>query len=300
MQWLIFTRRTASAKYSRRKQRDMTSVFFGLIAAFAWGLHDLLVRLISRSIPIPAALSVVLLVGTFACLPVALASDGWGRIDGRVAALCVLAGGSYVIGCLGLYRAFSEGPVKLVAPIIGAYPVLSVGWAMIAGNPVTLGDWLAVATIITGIGVVASLADPGEPGGRRKRAILYAGISAAGFAATFALGQAAVRLAGDWPVVLVIRFSALVPVLALALRQRARLPLARLPVLSAMGLLDAAALGMVTIAGALPRPEFAAVTTSIFGIVTILLARLFLKEPVSLPQWAGIMLVFVGVASLGT
>jgi drug/metabolite transporter (DMT)-like permease len=44
--------------------------------------------------------------------------------------------------------------------------------------------------------------------------------------------------------------------------------------------------------------EITAVIGSLFGAVTVLLARVFLKEQMSKFQWAGIGLIFFGVASL--
>jgi len=64
------------------------------------------------------------------------------------------------------------------------------------------------------------------------------------------------------------------------------------------GLLDVAALGFVLAAGGLPHPEFAAVTSSVFGMVTILLAWRFLGEGMRPVQWIGVGVVFTGIAYL--
>ena len=71
------------------------------------------------------------------------------------------------------------------------------------------------------------------------------------------------------------------------------------PALLLMGVLDVAALTAVTLAGGLPKAEYAAVASSVFGIVTILLAWRFLNEPMRAAQWGGVALVFAGIAALG-
>jgi drug/metabolite transporter (DMT)-like permease len=71
-----------------------------------------------------------------------------------------------------------------------------------------------------------------------------------------------------------------------------------LPLLGLMGCLDAAALSTIIAAGNLPDPAFTTVVSSAFGAVTVLLARAFLKEPISLAQLAGMILIFGGVATL--
>lgn len=277
----------------------MVSILLGLGAAFAWGVHDLLVRVVSRAIAIPVALLIVLCVGTAVCLPLVLISGDWVQMSASVAMLSIAAGLAYVIGCIGLYHAFATGPVKLVAPIVGAYPVLSITWAELSGSAVDRGDWLAVLVIVTGVGLVAVLSDPDDVPHRRLAAALFATMSASGFAATFAFSQAAAGAGGEWSVILLIRVTAIILVLLLAFGSDFTAARPHAGALSGMGILDAIALGAITVAGSLPNPEFAAVVASIFGVITVLLARVFLREQVNMAQWASILLVFAGVAALG-
>jgi len=91
-------------------------------------------------------------------------------------------------------------------------------------------------------------------------------------------------------------------VLALALLvlrpKGVRAALKRWPVLLAMGCLDGLALSSVIAAGALAQASYASVASSLFGVVTILLAWGILGEKVRLVQGAGIALIFVGLGSL--
>ncbi|MFC4668729.1 EamA family transporter [Seohaeicola nanhaiensis] len=279
----------------------MGSVILGIAAALAWGVHDLLVRRISAGLAIAPAILTVLIVGTLFTLPVAFAFGGWDRMTQPAVICAALSGIAYVVGCFGLYLAFRIGPVKLVAPVVGAFPVLSVAWAYATGTTLGLSDALAVAAIVCGIAAVALLSDEDETQGSRTTALGWAALGAVGFAVTFAFSQAATRLGAELPVIVLARLAAIL--LMIALVAATRQPLSQLrphrATLTGMGLLDALALGLVTAAGALPNPEFAAVTSSVFGVVTIVLARVFLAEPISLPQWGGVGLVFAGVAALG-
>jgi drug/metabolite transporter (DMT)-like permease len=76
-------------------------------------------------------------------------------------------------------------------------------------------------------------------------------------------------------------------------------PRGQMGVLALMGLLDALALGLVTAAGGLAHAEYASVASSLFGVLTVLLAAWFLKEHVRPVQWLGIACVFGGIAVLG-
>jgi drug/metabolite transporter (DMT)-like permease len=65
-----------------------------------------------------------------------------------------------------------------------------------------------------------------------------------------------------------------------------------------MGGLDVTALLLIVTAGNLPDATLATVASSGFGAVAVILARLFLKEPISLIQLIGIAFVFGGVVIL--
>ena len=58
------------------------------------------------------------------------------------------------------------------------------------------------------------------------------------------------------------------------------------------------ALGLVLASGQLPHPEYASVTSALFGVLTILLAWRLLGERVRAAQWGGIAVVFGGIAVL--
>lgn len=279
----------------------MGSVILGIAAAIAWGIHDLLVRRISDGLAIAPAILTVLVVGTLFTLPVAWGFGGWSEMNARASLLAAIAGVAYVVGCFGLYLAFRIGPVKLVAPVVGAYPVLSVAWAWASGSPLSLTDMLAVAAIVGGVTAVALLSDEGEANNRRAAAIAWAALGAGGFALTFGFSQAATRAGAELPVIVFARLAAIALMIALLALTRQRLAQVRhhRATLTGMGLFDALALGLVTAAGTLPHPEFAAATSSAFGVVTIVLARAFLAEPVTLPQWGGVGVTFVGIAALG-
>ena len=66
-----------------------------------------------------------------------------------------------------------------------------------------------------------------------------------------------------------------------------------------MGVLDTVALGAVMIGGTMPRPEFAAVAASTFGLLTVVLAWAFLSEPMTGRQWVSVTIVFAAIATLG-
>jgi drug/metabolite transporter (DMT)-like permease len=282
----------------------MLALSFGLVAALLWAVHDLLARKLSQGAALLPILAVVLASGTIGLLPVVLVLGGWDAMTGAAVAVATLSGLAFAVAIGGLYKAFSLAPVRVVSPVVGAYPLLILFIAVSQGRPVAVLDWLAVLAIVIGIAIVAVAARDDAPDGYAAApgiAIAWAGLSALGFAGTFALAQAATRLGAELPAMLVGRLVALSVIAVLMFRVRGpRLPQrGQLGILGLMGLLDALALGLVTAAGGLSHAEYASVASSLFGVLTVLLAAWFLKEHVRPVQWLGIACVFGGIATLG-
>jgi len=148
----------------------------GLLAALAWGVHDLCVRTVSRRADIPACLAGVFTVGLVLMLPFgvwrAIVADPGGTVTIAERSMSLWSGlGVGVLFALAnyaLYRAFAAGPVRLVAPITAAYPVVTVGLAALAGQSVSVASWLAIAVVIVGIALVASGTPAGEAAFSRR------------------------------------------------------------------------------------------------------------------------------------
>lgn len=279
----------------------MWALSIGLVAALAWGLHDFLVRRISQGPNVLWQLLVVFSTGALVLVPPSLWFGHWASISAWSMGLAALTGGCYVIGGYGLYRAFDLGQVRQVAPVLGAYPILSLLFAAAQGRAIQMQEWLAVAAVVLGIAIVSALSDDDDqPGNQLLRALIWAVIGAAGFAATIALGQAATRASDALPAVVLARLTAAaIVVLLIALRRPSSAPArANLKTLIAMGLLDALALSLVMAAGGLPHAEYASVGSSLFGLTTILLAWQLLGEKLRPLQWVGVVIVFAGIARL--
>lgn len=282
----------------------MLALGFGLTAALLWAVHDLLARKLSQGAALLPILVLVLGAGTFGLLPVAMALGGWGQMTWAAGGVAALSGLAFSVAIGGLYKAFSLAPVRVVSPVVGAYPLLILLTAVAQGRHVSGGDWLAVLAIVIGITIVAIASRDDAPEGYAASpdvAMTWAALSAAGFAGTFALAQEATRLGSELPVMLVGRVVALAAILGLMVWHKGSLASQRghFGVLGLMGLLDALALGLVTASGGLPRAEYASVASSLFGVLTVLLAAWVLKERVRPVQWAGLTCVFSGIAALG-
>jgi len=276
----------------------MLSLGFGLVAALAWGLHDFLVRKVTQHGAVAPLMFVVMAAGAVALGPLSVVA-GWGDMTPRAALIAAGSGAAYAGAMLSLFRAFAIGPVRLVAPICGAYPMGTMVLALLQSRSVGVLEWSAVVAVVAGIALVARQSGD-SPAQGRSAAILWAVAGAICFALTFHFGQIAAEAGGELPATFLSRISGLSLVSAYLLATRTSLAPTRpfLKTLSLMGILDATALTCVLAAGSIAHPEYAAVASSIFGIVTILLAWRFLAEAMQPVQWLGVAVVFLGIATL--
>jgi len=126
-------------------------------------------------------------------------------------------------------------------------------------------------------------------------------LAAAGFAISFAMLHSAAQSAADIHVALIARFAGFFGLLVWVMARGIDIKpaFAIWPTLLFMGVLDVGGMIAVTMAGSYTRPEFAAVTSSCFGLVTILLAWRLLGEKLTRAQGFGAVMVFAGIATLG-
>ncbi len=291
----------------------MTPGFWGSLSAVSWGTADFLARFTGRAAGYVNALLAVLFISlVFLGL--------WAAVSGAVFVwtlstflLLILAGLSFLVGYLFFYRALVWGPVTLVAPIAGSYPAMVVLIAVILGSRPSALQWTGTFLTLAGVVVVArggGGVDPGHatasvgPLPSRRRTAAASVAAAIAFAAVISTTQEVVPVVGTLQTLWVPRAVALV-VLAAVLavgwvrgRPRPAIPRRWWPVLTIQAGLDTGGYLALYLASSGPNPEIAAMASSAYYVVTVLLGRVILKERVSLPQVVGIGLVFVGVLLL--
>lgn len=221
------------------------------------------------------------------------------RVDALV--LAVSAGIAFLLANVGLYYSFARGPVRLVSPIIACFSVISVGIAVLEGTQLQISHAIAIGVLMLGITIVGLFTpEDDQEFPSLGPTIGFAVLAAFGFAGTFKLGQLAAEASTDLSASLISRLTALVllgSVLSWSGKPIAPGWAAVLPLIG-MGILDSVAIFSVISAAPLPNPEYAAVATSTFGLLTIVLAWGLLKEAMSTAQWVGCLLAFSAVGYL--
>lgn len=282
-----------------------------LSAALAYGVADFLGGTVTRRSTAIRALTWCVPVGLAVVLAAALLTGGtpgagpmsWGFAAG-------IAGGA---GLITFYRALARGPMNVVAPVSAlAAAVLPVAVGVAQGERLDASVLLGVLLCLVAIGLVSmeangagkAAAAPAR-GWRRLLASgpVMAGISGTCFGVFFVLLNEAGDGSGLWPIVgarlgnLVIVIAAL---LVLALRGGDRGPkvsgrtLIGLALLS--GSLDAGANVLYFLAVHDGMLSLAAVLTSLYPAITVLLARVAYSERLRVVQRVGMAIAVAGVA----
>jgi drug/metabolite transporter (DMT)-like permease len=210
-----------------------------------------------------------------------------------------VAGSAGVAGLAAFYRGLAVGAMAVVAPIASLGAVLPVVVGLATGDRPGAVQVAGIALALAGVALAAREEAP-EGGGAR----LATGVGLA-FAAALGIGifLVAMDTAGDADVLWALVVARLASVALLAVAAAAARPdlsAARpdLGTIAAIGVLDMGANGLFALAATEGLVSVVAVLSSLYPVVTILLARSLLGERVRPAQGLGMALVLVGVVAI--
>jgi drug/metabolite transporter (DMT)-like permease len=291
-------------------------IFLGLAAAFGWGVADFMARFATRQMGAFRALFYMQFTG-FIALSAGMAATGhWSSFfppfRGGIWAWIVLTGVLSVFGALALYRSFEIGVLALVSPIAASYPALTVVLSLLTGERLTHAHGAGAAIAIVGV-IVAAFAQPAKgtvsvsesASSGDQRAHLLGGVpwalaAALAFGVNYwILGFRVMPVFGGLASVWVIRLVSflVLAVLARPFGESVRFPRGSTALLIfSIGLTDTAGFVANNLAFKQEEIAIATVLSSLYGVVTLLFAAAFLREKLGRRQWAGVALIFCGVA----
>ena len=277
----------------------MGAVVLALAASAAWGLSDFLGGKASRGRTAFAVIVVTQGIGLIPLTVLVLALGGSPPAGVWLPGL--IAGLGTGLGVLSLYRALAIGPMSVVAPLFPLGAIVPVAVGIATGDRPSWIQGVGVVAAIAGCFLAAKAPDDGEGGGAQRAGVIAALLAALGIG----IGIVGLDAAADEDVlwgIEALRISAFaaVTVVALAAIGPATLRREVLPVrpLLTIGLIDVSANASLAWASTLGLISVVSVLSSIYPVVTVLLARAVLKERMQPVQVAGVGLAFGGVAAL--
>ena len=277
----------------------------GGLTALGWGGADFIARFTGRALGHVTALFGMLIASA---VVLTVLVWYWGlRFDaGAVGwSLSMIYGVFLLFATLLLYNGLARGPVTVVAPIVGSFPAFNLVIALLLGTRPSATQWASALLVVTGVIVVARSAAHYEDEAiyskeHLSKSIMLALGSSLLFGLTVAAGQeAGVRL-GETQTVFVGRWVAVTGCIVLFAWQQSAptVPWRWWPVLVFQGLLDGGAYLALLAGSQGAGSALTAVVASTFSAVTVLLARLILRESMTSLQWGGIVAILSGVAML--
>lgn len=272
----------------------MLATVLALGASVAWGVGDFLGGLKSRTLAPLAVLAVAQPVGLAAMLVVA--AIHWEPWPGESVLLAVPAALLGTLGLVAFYRGMASGSISLVAPIAATGALLPVGFGLATGERPSALQMAGIALAVGGA-VVTSY----EPGAVAQRPRVAAGVGWALLAAV-AFGGYFIPMheasEGDFVwATLVFRVASFSLVMAALLAFRPRLTRAPrdLAVIACIGLADTSGNVLFAAAASQGLVSVVSVLASLYPVVTVALARVYLRERVTRVQEAGAVATLGGV-----
>ena len=197
------------------------------------------------------------------------------------------------------------GPVSIVAPITAINPLFVFLIRFALGSEPTFFQWVATLIIIAGAILVSLSADSHQQSlGLNKKQIKESVVVSFMASAMLALGlifsQEASNTLDPLETVIYIRFFSLLGIASLLLISKSKIFITKkaIPILFFQGILETTGYFCLVYAYTFDKVSIAVVISSGFGLVTVILARLILKEKISKIQGSGILLTFLGVIGL--
>ena len=277
----------------------------GILSALSFGIGDFLARFSSREVGFKNSLFWMLVIGAiFYLILFSFFGDG---LNPNPIGLSnsFLSGILIMFGLLCLYRGLQMGPVSIVAAITASNPLIVFLIRYALGSEPTLLQWLSTLVVISGAILVSFSANSFQESlGLTKKQIKESVIISFMASITLALGlifsQEATNTLEPLETVIYIRFFSLLGISLILLFTKSKITLTKkaIPILFFQGILETSGYFCLVSAYIFDKASIAVVISSGFGLVTIILARLILKEQISKLQSVGIFLTFLGVFGL--
>ena len=270
----------------------MRSIALALGASFTWGISDFFGPLKGRTLGALRVLVYVQLGGLIA-IAMIVAIRGKGPADPAVL-FAIPAAISGTLGFYAYYRGMAVGAMSIVAPIAGISAAIPVVVGILSGDRPSLWQWLGIAAALGGVFLASR--EPGRSG-RVAAGVGLALLAAIGFGGYFPPMHAAGN-ADFWWASLIFRMTSTSVILAAVAIRRPSLAVApiEVPLIALIGVGDMLGNFLFAAASTSGLVSITSVLASLYPIVTVLLARLVLKERVARSQEAGIVLTLAGVA----
>ena len=281
------------------------TILLGILSALSFGIGDFLARFSSKEVGFKNSLFWMLVVGAIFYLILFYFFGDSFNPNNIGLSNSFLSGILIMFGLLFLYRGLQMGPVSIVAPIVATNPFFVFLIRFFLGSEPTLTQWISTLVVISGAILISISAESfksslGMNSKQIKESITISFMSSGMLAVGLIFSQEASNTMDPLETVIYIRFFSLIGIAILLLFTKSKIILTKkaIPILFFQGILETTGYFCLVSDYAFDKVSVAVVISSGFGLVTVLLARIIIKEQISKIQTLGIFLTFLGVVGL--
>lgn len=281
----------------------MNGYLWGMMSALGYGTGDFVARFTGRSLGANTAVFGVFLTGSLLLTASFLFFPTEITFDWHNAWLLPLAGVANMLMLVLLFTALARGPIGIAAPIVASHPALILVILMLMGQLPTATELSGLVIVVLGVIFLSRqtthFTSSGETSPDYLQKTIFIALAAnLAYAVQVIVAQQIAIEYGSLQAAWATRVFGLAAILIVfaGKRERIDIPIRWWPIVIAHGILDAVGVFALAI-GSLGGGRIAtAVISSAFPVVTVLLARIFISEPVSSRQWIAIAIIVAGVA----
>jgi drug/metabolite transporter (DMT)-like permease len=288
-------------------QEIIIAILGGTGAMLGWGISDFFAK---KTVDRIGDVKTLFWSQTFGFLPLLiyfLLNYSTPHITTRAVSLLVLYGVIDAFGYLFFYKALEKGKVSVVSPILATFAAFAVLIsAFLFGERILPIRWLALGVVFAGI-FLTSIDLKGLRSGSLDREDSVKGlpetfVGVVLFAIWFPLWDNFVSK-GDWAfLVTALRAAVALTVLIFAKSTKTQLMVKGTDIwklLVVIGILDGGAYLTLTWGfGATMLTSVVTMLSAAYSLPTLILARIFLKEKLTVNQWVGVLSIVGGLVLL--
>jgi drug/metabolite transporter (DMT)-like permease len=265
-----------------------------LLGSLMWGVADFLGGLISKTHKVAFVLVISQTFGLLTMLVYFLiANEQWDWRAGFMASLASFAG---FFGIMSFYKALATGTMGIVSPIASLGAIVPVVVGLASGEQPSGLQFLGIMFALLGVALASG---PELSGASAAKPVLLAIGAAIGFGTCFIF----LKEGGAYSVsttMILMRVQSVIMGLFLVWRSKAvaRVKPSHLGLLVLVGAFDVLANVTFTIASQSDLLALVSVLSSLYPVVTVLMAWVILKERLMAIQYVGIVIALFGVCQI--
>ncbi|MCF8069217.1 MAG: DMT family transporter [Desulfobacterales bacterium] len=273
----------------------MEAVIFALLACFAWGLTGFLGGLKTRQIPLLSVVIVTQCVGLITSAVVL--TMHWTNISIDSSMFFAVLAGIASVGILSFgYRGMAIGPMGIVSAICCTGAVYPVVYDLVVNGYIEFFQMLGIILAMLGVTLITREKHSDSDKKHSSKGIKLGILASLSVGAFYIFMDAASNTDPFWAtVILRISTCTIFSIAFFTTRTRLQFRPVDLPVLILIGVFDTLAVFLFGIATKTGMVSIVSVISSLYPVVTILLAGLFLRERMGRLQTVGVISALAGV-----